>query len=766
MYDIRQFRPTLYVLLLLGITGFALASQSPGTWVLAVGAILLNAWLVKTGRFFSLPRWIANLATFLAVLYAARELLLFGQSGAILAIGRFLVFLQVIKLYESRGNRDFAQLLVLSLLLMVAAAISTASLPYGLLLIIYLFLSLYCCLLFHLKIESETATAALATTQRTVNPSTLRQDQRFLSSSMRRLTLLVAAVSIGAAVLVFLFFPRMSSAGLLGNFQFRPSETLTGFSDKVSFQDVAKITRNDEKVADVKVWHNGHLVNGTQVLLLRGVSLNTYIAHDPDTGESWRWARLPDNMYSVRSIAGGESSPSPLVDTPTPADLWKQQITLQPTGTRVLFSIGAAHDINPDRELNDLQYCWYDQTVQTSQRQPLLQPITYTVLAAGASSLPAKLDIDQLPKSHSNIDPRIAALAKDPKVSGSDAKGSYAARRAQDALPSELDLKIAESIESYLHNNYRYTLDLTSVRRLSDQDPLVGFLFDFKRGHCEYFAGAMTLLCQSLGMQARMVVGFKCDEYNDIGHYYIVRQSHAHAWVEVLGGDGIWHTYDPTSSIEADTVRTPTLFTRISHLMDYLEFTWASHVVAYDANSRGNLIETASNNLSASRQASSELMTKVKDTLTHDLFVEVSSTVLGALITLMIIAMFGAIAWFIFERWRMRLRAHRIGLDSLPSSDQLRLARQLGFYADMMTFLETRNIARPQHMTPMEFAGSLTYLPADAYDLIHRITRIFYRIRYGDSRLTSAQQRRMTVALEHLRQCLANITPSRRTRGM
>ena len=37
---------------------------------------------------------------------------------------------------------------------------------------------------------------------------------------------------------------------------------------------------------------------------------------------------------------------------------------------------------------------------------------------------------------------------------------------------------------------------------------MVAFLYDLKRRHCEYFAGAMTLMCQSLHLNARMVVGF------------------------------------------------------------------------------------------------------------------------------------------------------------------------------------------------------------------------------------------------------------------
>ena len=51
MYDIRQFKPALYFLIILGLSGFALAAQSPGLWVLSVGAVMFNAWLVKTNRF-------------------------------------------------------------------------------------------------------------------------------------------------------------------------------------------------------------------------------------------------------------------------------------------------------------------------------------------------------------------------------------------------------------------------------------------------------------------------------------------------------------------------------------------------------------------------------------------------------------------------------------------------------------------------------------------------------------------------------------------
>src|SRR5689334_24197849 len=126
MYDIRQFKPALYVLLLMGMTGFSLAAEWPGLWVLSVGGILLNAWLVKTDRFTPMPRFLASIVTIIAFVYIA-DLVLHSSTTApppILIIGQFLVLLQLVKLYEQRANRDYAQLIILSLLLMVAAAIN------------------------------------------------------------------------------------------------------------------------------------------------------------------------------------------------------------------------------------------------------------------------------------------------------------------------------------------------------------------------------------------------------------------------------------------------------------------------------------------------------------------------------------------------------------------------------------------------------------------------------------------------------------------
>src|SRR2546423_11229922 len=56
---------------------------------------------------------------------------------------------------------------------------------------------------------------------------------------------------------------------------------------------------------------------------------------------------------------------------------------------------------------------------------------------------------------------------------------------------------------------------------------------------------------------------------------------------------------------------------------------------------------------------------------------QISSWLLVILIALSVLVLIASVAWFLWERWRLWRRATRIGLDTLPSEERLRLARQL-----------------------------------------------------------------------------------------
>ena len=87
-----------------------------------------------------------------------------------------------------------------------------------------------------------------------------------------------------------------------------------------------------------------------------------------------------------------------------------------------------------------------------------------------------------------------------------------------------------------------YTLDPP----LLGTDSVDEFLFDTKRGFCEHFASAFTVLMRAAGVPARVVTGYQGGEINPIDGNLVVRQLDAHAWSEVwLAGRG-WVRVDPT----------------------------------------------------------------------------------------------------------------------------------------------------------------------------------------------------------------------------
>jgi len=96
----------------------------------------------------------------------------------------------------------------------------------------------------------------------------------------------------------------------------------------------------------------------------------------------------------------------------------------------------------------------------------------------------------------------------------------------------------------YLQDNYYYSLKPGVA---SDGNQLHHFLFQSRKGYCSYFAFAMTLMCRSLDIPARVAVGFFVDPSLGVMNLYPVRSDMAHAWVEVYFEDYGWITFDPTS---------------------------------------------------------------------------------------------------------------------------------------------------------------------------------------------------------------------------
>lgn len=108
---------------------------------------------------------------------------------------------------------------------------------------------------------------------------------------------------------------------------------------------------------------------------------------------------------------------------------------------------------------------------------------------------------------------------------------------------AESDFTKAARLEAYFENaGYEYSLEY-----VPPDDSIDYFIFESKTGYCTSYATAMTLMARAVGLPARYVEGFAAYEKEDDGSF-VVRDSCAHAFVEVyLPGTG-WMTFDPTVS--------------------------------------------------------------------------------------------------------------------------------------------------------------------------------------------------------------------------
>lgn len=102
----------------------------------------------------------------------------------------------------------------------------------------------------------------------------------------------------------------------------------------------------------------------------------------------------------------------------------------------------------------------------------------------------------------------------------------------------------AEAITSYLRKNIQYASTLKQTP--SNMDPMEYMLFETKQGFCFYYASAEILMLRSIGIPARMAVGFAEGEMDDRRTTFTVRRKDAHAWPEVYFSEYGWIEFEPT----------------------------------------------------------------------------------------------------------------------------------------------------------------------------------------------------------------------------
>jgi len=648
--------------------------------------------------------------------------------AALLSAIHLLLFATLVRLFSARTQRDSAFLAVLAVACMLACAILTVDTGFLVALAVFLILSVSTFVALEMRRSSAGA----------VSPPLERDSPlaRRLNRALGVTSVLVAASVLVLGVLIFFVIPRFTT-GYLSALTLQPA-LMTGFSDNVALGEIGKIQKNTSVVMRIAVEGDPKRAQGVH---WRGVALTTFDGtrwFTPLRNENVVLAN-PEGDY-VLGFAGLFRGPFyPLHYT----------VLMEPLATDAVFVASRAESVRgrfgedtprPDG-LARGHYLLIDQTGSLFnaahngmkiryEGRSLLPMASESELRSASLVYPPRLleTYLQLPP----LDPRIRALAEK-TTSGST---------------NEYDKVL--SLERYLLSHYSYTLDLTGP---PTNDPLAEFLFERRSGNCEYFASAMTVMLRGIGIPARYVTGFLAGEYNDVGGDYIVRESDAHAWVEVFFPDYGWITVDPTPPANAQGSG---LLNTLSRYWDWFQFAWGEWVINYDF---AHQLTLGQNLEKSSRSWSDRARTMYREKqraamarlLALDHRLEASRYLLpGALVFLLLIlaALRGrSMIRYVAARWSLRARRRgdlTAGLAALE-------------YGEMLRLLEKRGWQKSPSQTALEFASSL---PAGELSApVVELTELYQSARFGSH---PARIEQMASLLRLIRDSLRSRKPLKR----
>ena len=163
----------------------------------------------------------------------------------------------------------------------------------------------------------------------------------------------------------------------------------------------------------------------------------------------------------------------------------------------------------------------------------------YTVVSRRRLATPAALRASD----PSGTPPEMRDLYASPPVT--TARVRALARAVTAPAPTTYDKVLA--LEAWMGAHTRYTLDIPPLPR--GEDAVDRFLFVDRRGFCEQIGTSLVVMLRSLGIPARLAVGYATGERNPFTGLYEVRAKDAHAWAEVYFPGVGWQAFDPTAHV-------------------------------------------------------------------------------------------------------------------------------------------------------------------------------------------------------------------------
>ena len=154
------------------------------------------------------------------------------------------------------------------------------------------------------------------------------------------------------------------------------------------------------------------------------------------------------------------------------------------------------------------------------------------------------------------------SIASEEDLRGAGTRYPELVRERYLQLPADVPIRVADlaqSITEQTNNVYDHAMALESYLRTipyndqvgappSDRNSVDYFLFDHREGYCSHYAAALVVMARTLGIPARLAVGYSSGEYHAEEERFTVTQENGHAWVEVFFPEYGWVEFEPTAA--------------------------------------------------------------------------------------------------------------------------------------------------------------------------------------------------------------------------
>ncbi len=741
MKPLSKMHIGLLALTLVNMLPVVQAEDSWGVWAIAVFAAVLSCAIARPEGGTRMPA-----AAIYAWVGAASVYLLYEMfwphdepTVYIIDLAHFMIFLACCKFLELRTHRDAALVVVISGLLVLISAFASASPIFAVVVVIDITFGLAWLLAFQGQREVDRILTSRQRAWQTAGAGAPPTQVEWSRSSAGGYAGAATWCFLGLTVigmLLFVAIPRGWGRGLFGRIQGVIPAAVTGFSDQIQLGDTP-LFEDETPVMRVRLRCSARGFKPDEYpLYLRGMTFERY-----DQGH---WLPLRKSPRSIEIAADGSMTElSILVDTASADRIIDQDISLEHIAAGCLFSAYAPLAIASD-DLKTIKLDQSDLAIQTEDRpHGVLRYVVRSLTHATPDEI-SKLDPPpprrSRPSSLSTLSPEVRKFARD-----------FFAQYGDPSEPAQRE-RLAKRLCEYLASgDYEYTL--SRGRSPRGIDPITDFLFDHKRGHCEYFASTMAVLCQAVDIPARLVNGYYGGNYNPIGGYHQLRQSDAHAWVEVYIPDRGWVTFDPSPpTSEHHAIADEGLLARSQRLADYLRYKWTL-IISFDANSRYDLVDKITGWLRKLTENADQGPATLSSTILAflwgpellPLWQRCFYWLLLVLCTVFIILTMRVLAilsLMVKERWSFGRQRQGRRVMRRPEAR---------FYDRLLLLLANKGHVKPAHVSPREFATELARSYRDLAEL-PQLTEWFYGAQYGRRNLGKGQWAQVKAFLQRLRE--------------